>query len=68
MQGVAYPWEKWFNKSKPFILKEGVHYDGMTHGMVVLTRLNAKKYGVTVSVHVQPDQKSLKVEVVGWTA
>lgn len=52
--GVRYPWNEWFSKRR-VVLRRGVHFHGLVHGMAATIRQAATRLGVGVSIEVDKD-------------
>ncbi len=48
-----YPWDDWFARKKPFVLKKGIDYKCQPHSMAQQVRNAALTRGVQVSIQIQ---------------
>ena len=60
--GRRYPWAKWF-ASGCFVLRRGIDFDCMPHGMAQMIRNVASMRGLRVSVRIEED--AIHVRVTG---
>ena len=58
-----YPWEKWMNSDERTTLRRGRDYDCMTHSMAQQVRMEATRWGLSVSIQIADDGKSLSFEI-----
>ncbi len=55
-----YPWTSWFLKPR-FVLKRNRDFYGQVHGMAMTARHAAKRFNVSISVHVKDDTVTITV-------
>jgi hypothetical protein len=53
MSNNKYPWDRWFNRKRPFRLKRGRDFHCMIHSMAVHIRDMAQQYDVRVSIQTE---------------
>ncbi len=58
---AKYPWDKWLNRKKPYVLRKGEHFKCKLHAMNIMLRRAATSRGKTVSVEVIDRPAHLRV-------